>query len=75
MPNHVYMCMRAFDFKSTIFILFFYNVIFASLDESRGGTTLKAGCSVEQSDFLKNQRKFFFYIDVLNLNKIVNTLK
>ncbi len=40
-----------------------------------GGATLKGGCAVAHPDFLKNQRKIFFYIDVLSLNKIVNTLK
>jgi hypothetical protein len=41
-----------------------------------GGATLKGGCAVAHPDFLKNQRNFFFFnIDVLNLNKIVNTLK
>jgi hypothetical protein len=33
----------------------------------RGGATLEPGCAAAHSDFLKNQRNFFFfYIDILN---------
>jgi hypothetical protein len=32
-----------------------------SIHKNRGGSTLKAGCAVAHLDFLKNQRKFFFF--------------
>ena len=40
-----------------------------------GDSTLKAGCAAAHPDFLKNQWKNYFYMDVLSLNKIMNTLK
>jgi hypothetical protein len=42
---------------------------------SRGGSTYSSGCAAAHPDFKKNQRKKFFYIDILDKKKILNTLK
>ena len=50
-------------------------IFYQKFDTTRGGATLEPGCAAAHPDFLKNQRKIFFYIDNLNLKKIVNTFK